>query len=69
MNVCLQTVKTLATLMNPFLPFAAAVTAKMLSLDSEALPWNQACARLPAGRPLGEAQILFRKLLDDRAKG
>ncbi len=75
-NVCVQTVKALATLMAPFLPFSAARTAIMLGLDlrgasgtnpcgramSEALPWSGATRELPTGHPLGEPAILFKKL-------
>ncbi|NLX14154.1 MAG: methionine--tRNA ligase [Phycisphaerales bacterium] len=75
-NVCVQTVKALATLMAPFLPFSAAKTAVMLGLDvkgasgtdpcsralAEVLPWSEATHELPAGHPLGESAILFKKL-------
>ena len=61
-NVCLQTVKGLATLMAPFLPFSAAKCAEMLQLEGRVLPWLQATEELPAGQPLGEPVILFRKL-------
>ena len=37
-NVCLQTVRALATLMAPFLPFSARKCAAMLNLDPS-LPW------------------------------
>ena len=61
-NVCVQTVKALATLMAPFLPFSAAKCAQMLYLDSKRLPWQEATSELPAGHPLGEPVILFRKI-------
>ena len=61
-NVCVQTVKALATLMAPFLPFSAAKCAQMLHLDSKRLPWQEATSELPAGHPLGEPVILFRKI-------
>jgi len=61
-NVCLNTVKTLAVVMEPFLPFAAARTAAMLSAGSEELTWQAAAQPLPEGRPLGEPVILFEKL-------
>lgn len=60
-NVCLQTVRALATLMAPFMPHAARRTAAMLGLDC-ALPWDGATEPLEPGRPLGEPEILFRKL-------
>jgi len=64
-NVCLQTVKALATLMAPFLPFSAARTAEMLEIDVGAdgvLPWDEVACELPAGHDLGEPVILFKKL-------
>lgn len=68
-NVCIQTVKALTTLMAPFLPFSAAKCAGMLKLDVPAaadrlpiLAWDEATRELPAGHALGEPAILFRKL-------
>lgn len=66
MNVCVQTVRTLATLMGPFLPFSTARCAAMLGMDEDALRrWDDACAELPAGHPLGTPEILFRKIEPD----
>jgi len=61
-NVCLNTVKALAVVMEPFLPFAAARTAGMLSAEPAELVWNAAADPLPEGRRLGEPAILFEKL-------
>ena len=61
-NVCLQTVKALATLMAPFLPFSAVKVAEMLKLDDPSLPWQETMTELPAGHGLGEPVILFKKL-------
>jgi len=61
-NVCLQTVRALATLMAPFLPFSAAKCAAMLRLEQDPLPWDEATAELPAGHELGQPEILFKKL-------
>ncbi len=61
-NVCLQTMRTLATVMAPFLPFAAEKCLRMLSLGQEALAWNSAAAELPEGSLLGEAEYLVKKL-------
>jgi methionyl-tRNA synthetase len=61
-NVCLQTVKALATLMAPFLPFSGEKCAAMLRIKGGILPWHEATAELPAGHELGEPAILFRKL-------
>jgi methionyl-tRNA synthetase len=62
MNVCIQTVKALATLMAPFLPFSAARCARMLQISDEVLPWSGVSEELPGGHPLGEAVMLYRKL-------
>ncbi|HSW47212.1 MAG TPA: methionine--tRNA ligase [Phycisphaerae bacterium] len=74
-NVCIQTVKALATLMAPFLPHSAARCVDMLKLDPSGrpglsyladmhavLPWSGATRELPADHPLGEPVILFKKL-------
>jgi methionyl-tRNA synthetase len=60
LNVCIQTVKALATLMEPFLPHSAESCRAMLLLDD--LPWTGTGEELPAGHALGEPQILFLKL-------
>jgi methionyl-tRNA synthetase len=60
-NVCLQTVRALATLMAPFLPFSAGKCAAMLQVAPE-LPWADATEPLPDGHALGEPEILFKKL-------
>lgn len=71
-NVCLQTIRVLAILMQPFLPFAADKTARMLGLDpTQALAWppeNSPPDELPPGSPLGQPEILFRKLLEPSSK-
>ncbi|UCD27561.1 MAG: methionine--tRNA ligase [Planctomycetota bacterium] len=61
-NVCLQTVKALTVLMNPFLPFSAARCKEMLKLEGDILPWDEVTRELPAGQKLGEPVILFKKL-------
>ena len=61
-NVCIQTVRALATLAAPFLPFCADKMLGMLTLDESALRWGAACEELPAGHPLGQPQYLVRKL-------
>lgn len=63
-NVGLQTIRTLMTLMAPFLPFSAAKLAAMLNLPADRFPWDQATTPLPDGHPLGEPAILFKKLAD-----
>ena len=61
-NVCLQTVRTLTTVMAPFVPFAADKCLKMLQLDSNALDWDRATEDLPPGVSLAKAELLFKKL-------
>ncbi len=74
-NVSIQTARTLTTLMAPFLPYTAVKAARMLGIpgaealtDSPApepwrvLRWDQATDELPAGHPVGQPTILFRKL-------
>ena len=61
-NVCLQTARTLTTLISPFLPTIGGKCAKMLGLGAEYLKWPSATAELPSGHQLSEAIILVRKL-------
>ncbi|HIJ73950.1 MAG TPA: class I tRNA ligase family protein, partial [Candidatus Hydrogenedentes bacterium] len=61
-NVCIQTVKALTTLMAPFLPFSAVKCLKMLGLGTDALTWDEATREVPAGHALGRPAILFKKL-------
>ncbi len=61
-NVCLQTCRTLTTIMAPFLPHMAAKAARMLGVADRYLLWPSAGEELPAGAPLGEAEILVKKL-------
>lgn len=62
LNVCLQTVKALATLMAPFLPFSGRRCASMLGLDADPLPWDGATVELTPGHALRPAKTLFQKL-------
>jgi methionyl-tRNA synthetase len=61
-NVCIQTIRAMTTLMAPFLPFSADKCLKMLNLDASALAWDQATRELPDAHPLGQPVILFQKL-------
>ncbi|MCD6416436.1 MAG: methionine--tRNA ligase [Planctomycetes bacterium] len=61
-NVCLNTVKTLAVVMAPFLPFAARKAAAMLRAGEDEMRWSAAAEPLPEGRELGEPEILFEKM-------
>jgi len=60
LNVCIQTVKALATLMAPFLPHSAETCKTMLLVED--LPWAGVTDELAGGHGLGEPQILFQKL-------
>jgi methionyl-tRNA synthetase len=61
-NVCIQTVRALTTLLAPFLPFSAEKCRQMLNLPGEAPAWSETTQPLPTGHVLGEPQILFPKL-------
>ena len=61
-NVCVQAVHALATLMAPFLPFSARKCADMLGLPDGTLRWDDATRELEHGHALGRPVILFRKI-------
>lgn len=67
-NVCLQVIRTLAVIMEPFLPFAADKVATMLKLEPAARGWSNAAQELPAGLELAPAEMLFKKLREETAK-
>jgi methionyl-tRNA synthetase len=62
MNVCLQTARTLTTLIAPFLPSTGQKCATMMGLGTDYALWSRAAEPLEDGHPLGEAVILVRKL-------
>ncbi len=61
-NVCIQTVRSLATVFGPFLPFSARNILRQLNCDESSLAWDRVVEELPAGHALGEPAILYRKL-------
>ncbi|MFH0980483.1 MAG: methionine--tRNA ligase [Planctomycetota bacterium] len=61
-NICLQTVRTLTTLIAPFLPFSTEKCLAMLRLNQGALRWSAATEELPAGHALTKPQMLYKKL-------
>jgi methionyl-tRNA synthetase len=61
-NVCIQTVRSLATVFGPFVPFSARKILRQLGCDESSLQWSRAAEELPAGHALGEPEILFRKI-------
>ncbi len=66
-NLCLQTVRALAILFEPVLPFSARKIWEMLNFEDDIVKagWDSACEfKLEAGHQLGEPKILFRKIED-----
>jgi methionyl-tRNA synthetase len=70
MNLCLQTLRSLAILVEPVLPFTAAGLREILNLSSEDTKvWSSArYPLLPVGHTLGTPRILFEKFDDVRIK-
>jgi methionyl-tRNA synthetase len=65
LNICLQIVRSLSVFMSPVLPFSSEKLRVMLGL-CEKTGWDAAGdPSLPAGHPLGQAQILFVKIEDE----
>ncbi len=60
-NICVQTVKALATLMAPFMPHSAQRCMEMLQIPGESLRWSDG-EEVASGHRLGEPAILFKKL-------
>jgi methionyl-tRNA synthetase len=66
-NICLQTVRALAVLFEPVLPFSARKIWKMINLNDDIVKsgWDSAYQlSLKPGHQLGEPEILFRKIED-----
>ncbi len=62
-NTCIQAVRTLGVLLDPFLPFAGEKIRATLGLSRDQWTWPHATDELPAGHPLGPTpEVLFRKL-------
>ncbi len=61
-HVCLQTIRSLVTLMAPFLPHMAEKAVAMMNLGPDALAWERATDRLAAGHALREPAILVKKI-------
>jgi methionyl-tRNA synthetase len=66
-NICLQTVRSLAILFEPIIPFSAKTILGMLGVErSSGERWSSAAElRLEAGSRLGEPAILFQKVEDE----
>ena len=68
LNVAAQITGALAVVMEPFLPFASERMARMLGMTG-AMDWSmlaEPATIIPAGRKLGEPELLFEKI-DDAA--
>jgi methionyl-tRNA synthetase len=64
LNICIQTIFTLAELFLPVIPFSCNKIFKML--NAEPVNWNQAGQEnLPAGHLLNQPEILFAKIEDN----
>jgi len=62
-HTCIQAVRTLGVVMEPFLPFAAEKVRVSLNVSEDAWTWPHATEPLPAGHALGPVpEVLFRKL-------
>ena len=62
-NICLQTIYTLAELFEPVLPFSSEKVFKML--DAKPTGWDKCGEKnLPSGHKLNEAEILFPQIED-----
>ena len=66
---CLCTVKTLATVLAPFLPFTAKRILDQLNRPDTDRQWDQALVPLPTGHAIGEPEILFKKIDPGEAFG
>ncbi|MCB0301512.1 MAG: methionine--tRNA ligase subunit beta, partial [Calditrichaeota bacterium] len=68
LNLCAQTIRSLAVLMSPFIPFSSEKIWRMIRLDGKPAQANWdaiAELQLPDGHKLGTAEILFRKIEDE----
>ncbi len=64
--LCASLVKTLSVLAEPFIPFGAQKIRQMLNIKDR-LTWEDAGKLdLPAGLELGEIEILYRKISDEK---
>ena len=62
-HTCIQAVRTLGVLLEPFLPFAAEKIRTTLGVAQEQWTWPHAVEPLPVGHALGPVpEVLFRKL-------
>ncbi|MBO4943211.1 MAG: methionine--tRNA ligase [Muribaculaceae bacterium] len=67
-NVCLQICGSLAVAMEPFMPFSSEKLARTLGMDKP--QWDDLGRRdlIPAGRVIGQPELLFEKIDDETIK-
>ena len=67
-NLCIQAAKTIAVLMQPFMPFSAEKIWKMLGFTGQIQQqlWDDCNLDVPQGQPFGKVEILFEKIMDER---
>ncbi len=64
LNICLQTIRTLAELFSPVIPFSSEKIFKMLNVEPE--PWDESGKPgLQEGHQLNKAEIIFPKIEDE----
>lgn len=61
-NVLLNALRTLSTVMEPFLPCSAHRTTEMLGCNPDDIQWDHATDSLPEDQALGEPEILFEQI-------
>jgi methionyl-tRNA synthetase len=66
LNYAIQAMRTLATLLQPFMPKKAEALGSILGLKLEEMSWEQATEWLPTGHALGEPEILFQKIEEEK---
>ncbi len=68
MNVCLQICGSLAVAMGPFMPFMSEKLVATLGMDKP--QWSDIARRdlIPAGRTIGQPELLFEKIDDEAIK-
>lgn len=62
--ICNQISKTLAVLLNPYLPVNSGKILEILNLDTSGVKWEQATQKIPAGQEISKPTPLFLKIED-----
>jgi len=66
--LCNQIAKTLAVLLQPYIPVKAREIMKILDLEGEKISWQNANEFVPPNHEIGKAKPLFSKIDDDVIK-